>query len=252
MVKNATSLIEEFEAVLSTYSEDVEIDEESLPWASGAVAVKKALDRKHGSRNRASSVIARMGGIKDPQKRKIRDQVLSLYRQEGASIKQMEKDRRAKKKQSSSMSVKKGKVSQEKDSSPEVEQKTSSGKRQFIKPKTPKPHLERILKRNKPRLSPEDKKEVIETAKKVMPKVRERAKSFSVKHPILIKSLKSAAIGGVVGVATAAAVAASGGAAAAAILPAIMANGATIAATTVGSGVKTGLTEYVTNHVNKR
>jgi len=98
LVKKINSLLDEFECNLLTYAEEFDLDEEALPWGSGAVAVKKALEARYPNRNIASSVIARMGGLKDPYKKKIRDQVLTLFRQEGAAIRQQKKDQSPKKK----------------------------------------------------------------------------------------------------------------------------------------------------------
>jgi hypothetical protein len=243
---NLQTLLEEFDFILSLHTD--ELSEEALPWASGAVAVKKALDRKHGSRNRASSVIARMGGIKDPQKRKVRDQVLSLYRQEGATIKQMERDKKAKKRGGvSSTSKKTGeKVPQE---SPKDSLKTQEAK--VVKPSGSKPNLKRLLGKKSPsKLSSRDKKIIT----KIAPHVEKRAETFCEKHPVLTKMTKGAVVGGVCGLAAAAAIGALTGGVGMAV-PAVMAVGGQVAAkgALVGTmlGYNLGITDYFSKNVDK-
>jgi hypothetical protein len=250
MSEKTKNLLEELEFVINLRAD--EMTEEALPWGNGAVAVKKALDNRHGSRNAASSVIARMGGLKDGNKKKIRDQVLALYRQEGASLKQMKKDKKSKNKSGIlKTKVEKEKSPQEKSSKQTTQNKVETPKKhhQLSEPQTPKPHLERLLKKKRIHLSNNEQKVTIDTAKRIMPEVKTRVQTFSQKHPVLIASLRGAAISGVVGLATTAALAATGGTAAA-VLPAIMSKGIMLAATSAGGGAKEGMLTYIKSRVN--
>jgi hypothetical protein len=118
------TLLENFDLNFQTYAEEFGLEETALPWGNGAVAVKKALEARYKNRNIASSVISRMGGLVDPYKKKIRDQVLHLFRQEGAALRQMEKDKKSKGKKKSKVSTKLGKE----DKSPKQTEGSASWK----------------------------------------------------------------------------------------------------------------------------
>jgi hypothetical protein len=248
MTQKISTLLEELEFTLNVNSDHV--FEDSLPWASGAVAVKKALDSRYASRNAASSVIARMGGIKDPLKKKIRDQVLSLYRQEGATLKQMERDKKKKR----------GKT---KPSTSKVSLSTKASSGPLRQSKETRPQLRHLLiKRPVSPLSNQEKEEVITSGKEMIPDVDKRVESFAERHPILTKTLKGSVIGGVVGLAAFGAAAALGGPAA--ILPAVLAKsylawglanpavgGALGAWVGQSVGRQQGVEEYLEKNVNK-
>jgi hypothetical protein len=196
---------------------------ESIPWTSGAKAVKSYLDAKHGSK--AAAVIGRMGdNLTDPVKAKIRDEVLGMY---GSSKTTPEP------KSSKTKSVaKKSRVPKDKEVVPEVIEPQGVS-RKPIRPKKPKPNLANILNVKRPvHLTEENQKQIEATMEKVGPSISKRVDGFQEKHPILTKALKGAAIGGVVGLAMAAT---GGGAALAGALGGMAASTSSVAGAAVAT-----------------
>jgi hypothetical protein len=193
---------------------------QNIPWDKGYAEVKRHLEKKYKDVKTIVSVLNRAGAnLEDPKKIKIKDQVLKSY--------------------------------QHKVERPSEGTKKAEKPSELVKPKSPKPNLEMILKTKEPRLSEKEKKEVIDTAHKVMPQIKKRVQSFTEKHPILKETLRGAAISGVVALATATAIAATGGAAVA-VLPALMASGTVIATSSAAGGLKGGLTQYISDRLGEK
>ena len=183
-----------------------------IPWDKGAMTVKKYLEKEYRDKKTIISVLNRAGAnLKDPKKIRVKDQVYKAFQEKSGK------------------------------KEPGNPREPGTAKPTGIQPKTPKPHLDKVLNKKRPKISEKDHKAAVELSKKIEPQMKKRVGTFKKKHPILTKTLKGAAIGGVAALAATAAVASIGGGAAA-ILPVMMAKGAMMALGGAMSGARAGLT----------